>query len=261
MNATAAPPGLPVRRPWLHNGLLEAELCVIGAGSGGLSVAAGAVQMRASVVLVEKHLMGGDCLNTGGVPSKALLAAAHAAQEVRSSGRFGVNGHEPSIDFAKVHAHVHGVIAAIAPHDSVERFGNALACLLIRLVRRVRYTDLGPFRVIRRDALARLGMRDETSGWTVEMQVRAARLGQRVREVSVRYRRRIGTSKISGTLSGTLSGTVRAGWKILRVISGRRRWMGSEPHVDRSRARNLAEASDEWGEPCHRNEEHHPVHP
>ena len=95
-----------------------------------------------------------------------------------------------------------------------QRFGNALACLLIRLVWGVRYTDLGPFRVVRRDALARLGMRDETWGWTVEMQVRAARLGVRVREVPVGYRRRIGTSKISGTLSGTL----RAGWKILWVI-------------------------------------------
>jgi glycosyltransferase involved in cell wall biosynthesis len=95
-----------------------------------------------------------------------------------------------------------------------QRFGNALACLLIRLIWGMRYTDLGPFRVIRRDALARLGMRDETWGWTVEMQVRAVRLGLRVREVPVGYRRRIGTSKISGTLSGT----IRAGWKILWVI-------------------------------------------
>lgn len=110
------------RRPRLRGGLLEADLCVIGAGSGGLSVGAGAVQMGASIVLIEKHLMGGECLNTGCVPSKALLAAAHAAQEVRGSTRFGGNGHEPAIDFAKVHAHVHGVIAAIAPHDSVERF-------------------------------------------------------------------------------------------------------------------------------------------
>lgn len=111
-----------------------------------------------------------------------------------------------------------------------QRFGNALACLLIRLVWGVRYTDLGPFRVIRRDALARLGMRDETWGWTVEMQVRAARIGLRVQEVPVGYRRRIGTSKISGTLSGT----VRAGWKILSVIGaealdGLRTRRGSRP--------------------------------
>ncbi len=102
--------------------IVEADLCVIGAGSGGLSVAAGAAQMGAKTVLIEKGAMGGDCLNTGCVPSKSLLAAAHAAHVVRTSGRFGVNGHEPDIDFAKVHGHVHGVIASIAPHDSVERF-------------------------------------------------------------------------------------------------------------------------------------------
>ncbi|MCZ8149560.1 MAG: glycosyltransferase family 2 protein [Roseomonas sp.] len=113
-----------------------------------------------------------------------------------------------------------------------QRFGNALACRLIRLIWGIRYTDLGPFRVIRRDALARLGMRDETWGWTVEMQVRAARLGLRVREVPVGYRRRIGTSKISGTLSGT----IRAGWKILWVIGaealdGLRNRGGSPPRA------------------------------
>lgn len=101
---------------------IDTDLVVIGAGSGGLSVAAGAAQMGARVVLFEKSAMGGDCLNTGCVPSKALLAAGHAAQTVRDSGRLGVNGHEPAIDFARVHEHVHSVIAAIAPHDSVERF-------------------------------------------------------------------------------------------------------------------------------------------
>ena len=95
-----------------------------------------------------------------------------------------------------------------------QRFGNGLACLLIRLIWGVRYTDLGPFRVLRRDALGRLGMRDETWGWTVEMQVRAAPLGLRVIEVPVGYRRRIGQSKISGTLSGT----IRAGATVLWVI-------------------------------------------
>jgi len=102
--------------------ITNTDICVIGAGSGGLSVAAGAAQMGAKVVLIEKHKMGGDCLNTGCVPSKALIAASEAAHAVRHSGRFGVNGHEPEVDFAKVHAHVHGTIAAIAPHDSVERF-------------------------------------------------------------------------------------------------------------------------------------------
>jgi glycosyltransferase involved in cell wall biosynthesis len=96
-----------------------------------------------------------------------------------------------------------------------QRFGNALACRLIRLIWGIGYTDLGPFRVIRRAALDRLQMRDETWGWTVEMQVRAARLGLRVREIPVGYRRRIGHSKISGTLMGT----IKAGWKILWVIA------------------------------------------
>jgi len=101
---------------------ISTDLCVIGAGSGGLAVAAGAVQMGAEVVLVEKGRMGGDCLNYGCVPSKSLIAAGKAAQTVRTAGRFGVNGHEPAVDFAAVHAHVHGVIGAIAPHDSEERF-------------------------------------------------------------------------------------------------------------------------------------------
>jgi pyruvate/2-oxoglutarate dehydrogenase complex dihydrolipoamide dehydrogenase (E3) component len=128
-------PAADAKRPALRDGVLHADLCVIGAGSGGLSVAAGAVQMGASVVLIEKHRMGGDCLNTGCVPSKALLAAAHAAEAVRTSGRFGVNGHEPAVEFRRVHAHVHGVIAAIAPHDSVERF-EGLGVTVIRAAAR-----------------------------------------------------------------------------------------------------------------------------
>ena len=101
---------------------IDTDIAVIGGGSGGLSVAAGAAQMGARVVLIEKHKMGGDCLNTGCVPSKALIAAGEAAQTVRESGKVGVNGHEPYIDFARVKGHVHGTIARIAPHDSVERF-------------------------------------------------------------------------------------------------------------------------------------------
>ena len=94
------------------------------------------------------------------------------------------------------------------------RFGNALACALIRLLHGHRYTDLGPFRAIRRDAYERLGMRDPDFGWTCEMQVLALRKGLRVAEVPVSYRRRVGVSKITGTLTGTL----RAGWKILRTV-------------------------------------------
>ena len=107
------------------------DLVIVGAGSGGLSVAAGAAQLGAKVALIEKHKMGGDCLNYGCVPSKALIAAGEAAQTIRTAGRFGVNGHEPTIDFAKVNAHVHGVIASIAPNDSVERF-EKLGCHVIQ---------------------------------------------------------------------------------------------------------------------------------
>lgn len=104
------------------NNVIKTDICVIGAGSGGLSVAAGASQMGADVVLIEKSKMGGDCLNTGCVPSKSLIAAAHAAHVTRTSARYGVNGHEPEVRFDEVNRHVHGVIAAIAPHDSVDRF-------------------------------------------------------------------------------------------------------------------------------------------
>ena len=103
---------------------IETDLCIIGAGSGGLVVAAGAVQMGARVVLIERGRMGGDCLNYGCVPSKALIAAATQAQAMRAAGRFGIGAVEPQIDFAAVMDHVQGVIAAIAPHDSVERFAG-----------------------------------------------------------------------------------------------------------------------------------------
>ncbi len=101
---------------------LSVDICVIGAGSGGLSVAAGASQLGASTVLVERDKLGGDCLNTGCVPSKAMLAAAHAAEAVRRAGRFGIRVGAPEIDPAGVYGHVQGVIAAIQPMDSVERF-------------------------------------------------------------------------------------------------------------------------------------------
>lgn len=102
--------------------VLTPDICVIGAGSGGLSVAAAAAQFGVDVVLVEKAEMGGDCLNTGCVPSKALIAAAARAHAFRASAGFGIKAAEPQIDFAAVNRHVHEVIASIAPHDSVERF-------------------------------------------------------------------------------------------------------------------------------------------
>ncbi len=94
------------------------------------------------------------------------------------------------------------------------RWGNRLAVFLIRLLFGFRYTDLGPFRAVTWAALERLRMQDRTFGWTVEMQVKALKLGLKVTEVPVRYRARIGVSKITGTLSGT----VKAGYKILWTI-------------------------------------------
>ena len=107
------------------------DIAIIGAGSGGLSVASAAAQLGAKVALIEKHKMGGDCLNYGCVPSKALIAAGEAAQTIRTAGQFGVNGHEPVVDFAKVNGHVHSVIASIAPNDSVERF-ERLGCHVVQ---------------------------------------------------------------------------------------------------------------------------------
>jgi pyruvate/2-oxoglutarate dehydrogenase complex dihydrolipoamide dehydrogenase (E3) component len=101
---------------------IKCDICVIGAGSAGLSVAAGAAQLGARTVLFERDEMGGDCLNTGCVPSKALLAAAHAAQGVRDTTRFGLAATEPGVHFPSVMSHVRDVIAAIAPNDSVARF-------------------------------------------------------------------------------------------------------------------------------------------
>ncbi|MBL4691202.1 MAG: FAD-dependent oxidoreductase, partial [Rhodospirillales bacterium] len=101
---------------------LSVDICVIGAGAGGLSVAAGASQMGASVALVESGKMGGDCLNYGCVPSKAMLAAGHAAQAVRHAGRFGAGTQDPAIDAGGVYGHIHGAIKAIEPNDSVKRF-------------------------------------------------------------------------------------------------------------------------------------------
>ena len=111
--------------------ILKPDICVIGAGSGGLSVAAAAAAFGVRVVLVEKGEMGGDCLNYGCVPSKAMIAAGRRAHHMRNAEPFGIAGVEPEIDFAKVHAHIHSVIESIAPNDSVERF-TALGVHVIR---------------------------------------------------------------------------------------------------------------------------------
>ena len=103
---------------------IKTDICVIGGGSGGLSVAAGAAQMGAQVVLVEGHKMGGDCLNYGCVPSKALLAAANRAVAHQANADFGLSAAKPKVDFAKVMAHVADVTKSIEPMDSVERFAG-----------------------------------------------------------------------------------------------------------------------------------------
>jgi pyruvate/2-oxoglutarate dehydrogenase complex dihydrolipoamide dehydrogenase (E3) component len=102
--------------------VLTPDICVIGAGSGGLSVAAAAAAFGVPVVLIERGKMGGDCLNYGCVPSKALIAAAKRAHAVENAARFGVKAQRAKIDFLDAHAHVESVVRAIAPNDSKERF-------------------------------------------------------------------------------------------------------------------------------------------
>lgn len=101
---------------------IETDICIIGAGSGGLSVAAGAAQMGARVVLIEGHKMGGDCLNYGCVPSKALISAAKQAHAMRTGEPYGVTPVMPQVSYSAAKDHVHLAIDTIAPHDSQERF-------------------------------------------------------------------------------------------------------------------------------------------
>ena len=103
---------------------LKPDICVIGGGSGGLSVAAAAAAFGVPVVLVEQGKMGGDCLNYGCVPSKALIAAGKHAKQLADARRFGIQGEPPAIDFAAVRAHIRSTIATIAPTDSVARFAG-----------------------------------------------------------------------------------------------------------------------------------------
>src|SRR5437660_3692973 len=103
---------------------LTPDICVVGAGSGGLSVGAAAAAFGVPVVLIGRGKMGGECLNTGCVPSKSLIAAGKRARAIADAAAFGVSTPAAEIDFAKVYRHVHGVIAAIAPNDSKERFNG-----------------------------------------------------------------------------------------------------------------------------------------
>src|SRR5438128_7918826 len=102
-------------------GPLAPDLCIIGAGSAGLAVAAGGAQMGAEVVLIERGLMGGDCLNFGCVPSKSLLAAARLAALAQRGAALGIVPAPSRINFTAAAASVPEVISAIAPNDSVER--------------------------------------------------------------------------------------------------------------------------------------------
>lgn len=134
---------------------------MIGAGSGGLSVAYAAARMGARVVLIEAGAMGGDCLNTGCVPSKALIAAARHAQAMRDGARFGIAAVEPQIDFAAVHAHVRRVIDTIAPVDSQERYEGFGVRVIRDRARFVSPTEVeaGAFRIAARRFVVATGSR------------------------------------------------------------------------------------------------------
>src|SRR5690606_460715 len=115
---------------WKRPARFDRNLIVIGAGSAGLVSAYIAAAVKAKVTLVERHRMGGDCLNTGCVPSKALLRTARLAAQMRRADEWGIERAQPEIDFAKVMQRVQRVILAIAPHDSVERYtGLGVECI------------------------------------------------------------------------------------------------------------------------------------
>ncbi|MPZ29486.1 MAG: dihydrolipoamide dehydrogenase [Rhodospirillales bacterium] len=143
------------------NAVLTPDVCVVGGGSAGLVVASGAAQLGLNVVLVERAEMGGDCLNYGCVPSKALVAAARMAQAQRDGAAFGIAPIEPKVDFGCVMNHVHQVIAAIAPNDSVERFGKLGVRVLKEEARFIGRTELhaGPHRITSRRIVLATGSR------------------------------------------------------------------------------------------------------
>ncbi|MEZ0187434.1 MAG: FAD-dependent oxidoreductase [Candidatus Reddybacter sp.] len=107
---------------WQRPAKLDRNLIVIGAGAGGLVSSYIAATVKAKVSLVEAHKMGGDCLNTGCVPSKALIKSAKLAQQIRQGSRYGLNNAEPDLSFSKVMARVHQIIKNVEPHDSIERY-------------------------------------------------------------------------------------------------------------------------------------------
>jgi pyruvate/2-oxoglutarate dehydrogenase complex dihydrolipoamide dehydrogenase (E3) component len=131
---------------------LKTDLLILGAGSGGLSVAAGATQMGADVILLEGHKMGGDCLNYGCVPSKALIASAKSAHAMSHAAPYGVGNHAAQVDYAAAQDHVAEVIATIAPVDSQERFEGLGVRVIREYGRFVSATEVqaGPYRITAR---------------------------------------------------------------------------------------------------------------
>ncbi len=195
---------------------LVSEIVVVDNGStDGTELVARSLPVR--IVREEQRGYGSACL--AGV---AALAASPPEVIVFLDGDYSDHPEEMPLLLSAIERGADLVIGsralgeresgALTPHA---RFGNWLATRLLRALYGARYTDLGPFRAIRYDALRSLGMQDRDFGWTVEMQVKAARHGLSHVEVPVRYRRRVGRSKISGTVSGSL----RAGAKILATIS------------------------------------------
>ena len=131
---------------------IKTDILIIGAGSGGLSVAAGASQMGADVVLLEGHKMGGDCLNFGCVPSKALIAAGKQAHAMSHGAKLGVTPVMPEVSYAAAKDHVHKVIETIAPVDSEERFEG----MGVRVIREfgkfidAKTVQAGPYQIMAR---------------------------------------------------------------------------------------------------------------
>jgi len=125
------------------------HLVVVGGGTAGLVTAAGAAGLGARVALVERHLLGGDCLNYGCVPSKALIRSSRAVAELRGAAALGVAADEPRVDFAAVMERMRRIRAQIAPHDSAERFTKELGVDVF----------LGEGRFVGRDALEVAGAR------------------------------------------------------------------------------------------------------
>lgn len=118
----AATPSARPHQSTAASDLVEADICVIGAGAGGLKIATAAAAVGQRVVLIEKHKMGGNSLNYGCVPLQALMATARRAHDMRTTAPFGITPAEPVIDFAGVRAHIADVVTAIAPNDAAERF-------------------------------------------------------------------------------------------------------------------------------------------